>query len=77
VQGFIQIFYPQGVIINLGDDTLGVADYAVCKSSAQPEWMYPGYKVTAVVAGYDEVNHWLLLNDPRVHGERLRDYRVL
>jgi hypothetical protein len=76
VQSYIQIFYPQGVIVNLGDDTLGVADYAICRASAQSKWLYPGHKVTAIVVGYDEVNHWLLLGKPQVHSERLQDYRV-
>lgn len=74
VQGYIQIFYPQGVIVNLDNDILGVADYLTCEISAQPQWMYPGYKVTAIVAGYDEANHWLLLDKPQVYSERMKDY---
>lgn len=74
VQGYIQIFYPQGVIVNLGDNILGVADYLTCKISAQQQWMYPGYRVTAIIAGYDEANHWLLLDKPQVHSERMKDY---
>jgi hypothetical protein len=76
VQGWIEIFFPQGVIVNLGDGTLGVADYSVCQSSAAPEWMYPGYKVTATVSGYDELNHWVVLEHPQVHGQQLRGYRT-
>ena len=76
VTGYIQIFYPQGVIVNLGEDILGVANYADCKANAKPEWMYPGFRVTAVVADYDELNHWLVLEKPRVYSERLKDYRV-
>jgi hypothetical protein len=33
VHGYIQIFYPQGVIVNLGNDTLGVADHKACWAS--------------------------------------------
>lgn len=71
VQGWIEIFFPQGVIINLGDGTLGVADYARCRASAAPEWMASGNRVTAMVSGYDEVNHWLMLDHPQVYGERI------
>src|SRR5574341_1040807 len=76
VTGYIQIFYPQGVIINLGEDSLAVANYAACKASARPEWMYPGYRVTAIVADYDELNHWLVLEKPKVYGEVLKGYRM-
>src|SRR6266498_1502482 len=76
VTGYIQIFFPQGVIVNLGQDTLGVANYAECRATAKREWMYPGFKVTAIVSDYDELNHWLLLERPRVHEDVLKDYRV-
>lgn len=76
VQGWIEIFYPQGVIVYLNDGTRGVADCAACKASSAPEWMYPGYKVTSIVNGYDEVNHWLVLERPKVHGEQMRDEHI-
>jgi hypothetical protein len=69
VVGSILIFYPQGVIVDLGNTVLGVANAAACRASAQPEWMYPRHKVTAVVAGYDETNQWVVLAAPRVHAE--------
>ena len=31
--------------------------------------MYPGHRVTAVVAGYDEDNQWVLVAQPQVHSE--------
>ena len=76
ITGYIQIFYPQGVIVNLDEHSLGVANYAECRASAKPEWMYPGYRVAAIVADYDELNHWLVLEKPNVYGEILKDYRV-
>jgi hypothetical protein len=76
VTGYIQIFYPQGIIVNLGENSLGIANYEECKVSAKQEWMYPGYRVTAVVADYDELNYWLVLERPRVYNEILKDYRV-
>jgi len=75
VHGWIEIFYPQGVIVKFGNGTLGLADHAACRASAASEWMYPGYKITATVHGYDEVNHWLVLDHPQVFGERVYDHR--
>jgi len=69
IHGWIEIFFPQGVIVNLGNNTLGVANYGACRASASPEWMYPGHKVTAIVVAYDELNHWLVLDQPRVFDE--------
>jgi hypothetical protein len=71
VNGFIEIFYPQGVIVRLGGDALGVADYQACKASTQPQFMYSLHKVTAVVKGYDEINQWVILDSPQVHEEKV------
>lgn len=74
VTGYIQIFYPQGVIVNLGEHSLGIANYSECRASAKPEWMYPSYKVTAIVADYDELNQWLVLEKPKVYNEVLKNH---
>lgn len=71
VQGIIEIFFPQGVIVNLGDDVLGVADYEECRASTKPEYMYPKHKVVAIVDGYDEVNQWVILTSPQVYETRI------
>jgi hypothetical protein len=70
VSGYIEIFYPQGVIIDLGADALGVADYEASRESTDQEFMYPGHKITAIVTGYDEENQWIVLGSPRVHDEQ-------
>jgi len=70
VEGFIEIFYPQGVIVDLGNEALGVADYAACKASTEPKIMYPKHKITAIVQGYDEVNQWVILTSPKVHEQQ-------
>ena len=70
ITGALAIFYPQGAIVDLGSDALAVADYAECRASAQPEWMYPKHRVRAVVAGYDEENQWVELREPRVESSR-------
>lgn len=71
VNGHILIFFPQGVIVDLGGEAIGVADYQACNASTKPEFMYPKHRVTALVTGYDEVNQWLVLGSPKVHAERL------
>ncbi len=70
VQGAIKIFFPQGVIVDLGDDVLGVADHDACKQSRTSEFiMSTRLKLTAVVSGYDEVNQWIVLTSPQVYQE--------
>ena len=66
VHGKIEIFYPQGVIINLSDTALGVANYAECKNALGAKNMYIRIAVTAVVIGYDEVNQWIQLGIPYI-----------
>jgi hypothetical protein len=70
VIGHIEMFLPQGTIIDLGNAVLGVADTADCKTSTVPENMYSGNLITAVVAGYDEQYQWLILQSPQVYSQR-------
>ena len=74
VKGVIEIFFPQGVIVDLGGDALGVADYAESRASTTWENMYPWHHITAIVEGYDEVNQWVILGSPQVHKERTPRY---
>jgi hypothetical protein len=69
VEGFLELFYPQGVIVNLGNNDLGIADFVACRASTKPQFMYPRHKITAVVSGYDEENQWVVLDSPQVHPE--------
>ncbi|MBI5929478.1 MAG: hypothetical protein HY862_09225 [Chloroflexi bacterium] len=71
VQGKILIFFPQGVMVDLGDDAVGIADYKACRASNESEFMYPRHKITAVVKDYDETNQWIILDSPQVHAERI------
>lgn len=74
VQGRIAIFYPQGVIVELGDrGTLGLANYNECKASTKPEFMNTKHRVSAIVGGSDELNQWLLLESPQVHEDKVSD----
>lgn len=63
VAGPIATYYPQGVLLSLGDGVLGLADSRACRASAK-ETIFPGHKVSAVVSGYDELNQWILLDLP-------------
>jgi hypothetical protein len=72
VNGFMLIFFPQGVIVDLGDNALGVANYAASKASAKPDFiMTTRYKITATVKDYDEINQWVVLESPQVQDERV------
>jgi len=74
VQGRIAVFYPQGVIVDLGDSgTLGIANYHECKASSKLEFLSSKHRVSAIVRGYDELNQWLLLGSPQVHEDRVSD----
>ncbi len=71
VQGVLVIFYPQGVIIKLDPETLGVADHEQCRASTAWGNMYPKHKVTATVKGYNEEQHWIVLDNPHVYSEQI------
>lgn len=70
VNGYIEFFYPQGVIISVNEVTLGIANYYECRDSTMPENLYPNHLVNARVIGYDEVNMWLILGNPKVYKEQ-------
>lgn len=66
IEGIIEVFYPQGVILNVLQDVIGIADYKKCSDSTTPENLYPGHKIKGIVIGYDEENLWLVIGNPRV-----------
>ncbi|WP_088068065.1 hypothetical protein [Gottfriedia luciferensis] len=65
-EGKIEVFYPQGVIVSISENVIGVADYIKCKDNSQPENLYPHHKITGKVNGYDEINMWLILENAKV-----------
>ena len=71
LEGHILSFNPQGVLVDLGKDALGLADYAECAASTEPQFFNWAHKVTGTVSGYDELNQWVIFKDPRVWEERL------
>lgn len=66
IEGIIEVFYPQGVILNISQDVIGIADYKKCSDSTHPVNLYPGYKIIGIVIGYDEENMWLVIDNPKV-----------
>jgi hypothetical protein len=66
IQGIIQIFYPQGVIVRADNNVLGLADFAETFASAPGLIPSTKVKITATVSGYDETNHWLILEKPQI-----------
>ena len=71
IHGSLLIFYPQGVLVKLDNETVGVAEYAACRASTKQENMSTRHKVTATVKGYDEQHHWIVLDNPHVHDEQV------
>ena len=72
IVGFIKIFFPQGVIVSLGNNVWGLADYKKCQDScARPEYMSSWHKITGIVRGYDEINQWIMIASPQVHEEEI------
>lgn len=66
IEGIIEVFYPQGVIISISQDIIGIADYNKCRNSTQPDNLYPRHKIIGKVDGYDEENMWLIIDNPKV-----------
>jgi hypothetical protein len=71
VQGKLLLFYPQGVIVEIDKDTIGLADYEACRISTQPENLYPGHRVIATVKGYINQQHWIVLDKPQVLHDKI------
>lgn len=51
----VEIMYPQGAIVTLDADTLGILSYAVIDKHT----LYHNLVVQVVVVGYDEENQWI------------------
>lgn len=69
--GYLEVLYPHGVIVSIPDTkALGLANYDECAAHSRNHSIHKGLLVEATVSGYDEVNGWLLLEEPRVWGFR-------
>jgi oligoendopeptidase F len=67
IKGFIEVFYPQGVVVNIPEyDVLGLANYEECATNSHKRNMHKDLVVYAEVIGYDDVNYWIILGNPKV-----------
>ncbi|QTD41519.1 hypothetical protein [Sporosarcina sp. Te-1] len=74
VEGYIEVFFPQGTLINLLEPlAFGITDTSALKSDTPADWLYPRYRVIAEVSGYDEVNQWVLLTRAEVMGRQYEE----
>lgn len=61
VSGLVKYFYPQGAIIDLGE-IQGCANTDSCIAKS----LYPNYKISGTVKGYDERNMWVLIDNCKI-----------
>src|SRR5699024_9501655 len=66
IEGIVEAFYPQGIIVNISQNVIGIADYFKSKDSTKPENLYPQHKIIGKVVEYDEENMWLVIDNTRV-----------
>ncbi|MCT1400586.1 hypothetical protein M4D81_16270 [Paenibacillus sp. p3-SID867] len=72
VEGWIEVFFPQGTLINLLEPrAVGLTDTSALEAGTPAEWMYPRFRVLAEVSGYDELNQWVLLANAELLGSQL------
>lgn len=75
--GYIYRIFPQGVIVIVDKDTLGVVNLEECRKSAKDSLLISyGHPIIANVNGYDEENQWLILETPEIL-QTLFDYDEL
>lgn len=61
VEGTIVCFYPQGVILMLGFQFYGLANYKQCEKVIGGKKMHPGNKLVLTVQKFDDSNMWAVL----------------
>lgn len=70
VEGFIEMFYPHGIIVNLfNNHAFGVIDYDYCRATTPAKWLYPRHLLTSRIKGYDEVNYWIILEQAEIFAD--------
>ncbi|TXK80682.1 hypothetical protein [Paenibacillus sp. N3.4] len=66
IQGFMEIFYPQGIIINFNNVTFGLTDYWDVRNNTEPDYFKVRQKVRGTVKGFDNSNLWVILDNCKV-----------
>ncbi|SMF84181.1 hypothetical protein SAMN05661091_2540 [Paenibacillus uliginis N3/975] len=73
VRGTLAMFYPQGVIIRLNNQAYAVTDDRELREQTPWHYLYPGYCIEGIVAGFDETNFWLVLESCVLTGEKVQE----
>jgi len=63
VRGEVRAFYPQGVIISLGENVTGIANYERCREIFG-HTLIPQMPLQVTIGGYNERMQWLILIEP-------------
>jgi hypothetical protein len=72
IHGDIEVLYPQGVIVSIPEfEALAIADYEECNANYKTRNIHRGLKVKGTIIGYDEVNYWLVIGNPKVTDEEI------
>ncbi|WP_240416787.1 hypothetical protein [Paenibacillus periandrae] len=72
IEGYLEIFYPQGLIINLfKHDAIGIVNYGVIENITPSQWLYPKHLIKGTVLGYDEINYWIELGNIEVFEKQI------
>jgi hypothetical protein len=67
----MKVFFPQGIIVRLGEQVLGVTDYWQAKATAGAGFhMQTRRQMAGIVTGYDEVNQWIELGSPQIYTDK-------
>lgn len=59
IKAKIVVFYPQGIILDMGECFYGIADYELCKENFGLEKIKIHQLLDLKVVGFDEVNLWV------------------
>jgi ribosomal protein S1 len=57
----ILCFYPQGIILNIGQEFYAIADYGECKNKFGADKMHPNEKLEFTIGEFDNNNLWVKL----------------
>ncbi len=63
VRGEVRAFYPQGVIISLGENITGIANYKRCRELFG-HTLIPKMPIHVTIGGFDERMQWLIFIEP-------------
>ena len=61
IEGYIENYYPEGFLINLGNEVQGIAPRSECQFDLDNMFAFLYQRVSAVVASYDEEKKRLIL----------------